>query len=42
VYEHEWMEGDALIWDNMQTIHAATPLEDGSHAREMWRTTVAS
>lgn len=40
-YRHVWQPGDLVIWDNLRTIHAATPFET-SHDREMWRTTVAS
>ena len=38
---HAWTPGDLVVWDNLRTIHAATPFE-GKHDREMWRTTVAS
>ena len=42
VYRHEWETGDLVVWDNLRTIHTATPFDDENHPREMWRTTVAS
>lgn len=42
VYCHQWEEGDLVLWDNLRTIHAATPFNDENHLREMWRTTVQS
>ena len=42
VYSHEWEEGDLVLWDNLRTIHTATPFDAEQHPREMWRTTVAS
>ena len=31
-----------VVWDNLRTVHAATPFDHGLHPREMWRTTVAA
>lgn len=42
VYCHEWEEGDLVLWDNLRTIHTATPFNAENHSREMWRTTVQS
>lgn len=42
VYSHQWEEGDLVLWDNLRTIHTATPFDAASHPREMWRTTVAA
>ena len=39
-YRHKWSDGDLVIWDNLRTIHTATPFEE-RYEREMWRTTVA-
>ena len=39
-YRHVWSDGDLVIWDNLRTIHTATPFEE-RYEREMWRTTVA-
>ena len=47
VYRHVWCPGDAVLWDNRQTIHRATPFDGGAAAadgeakeRLMWRVTV--
>jgi alpha-ketoglutarate-dependent taurine dioxygenase len=47
VYRHVWRPGDAVLWDNRQTIHRATPFDGGAAAadgeakeRLMWRVTV--
>jgi taurine dioxygenase len=40
VYRHEWSEGDVVIWDNSQTIHAALG-HQRRYGRLMMRTTVA-
>lgn len=37
VYRHRWRRGDAVLWDNRSTLHSATPLEDNSHPRVMYR-----
>lgn len=39
VYRHEWTEGDVVIWDNAQTIHAALGHER-RYSRMMMRTTI--
>lgn len=39
VYEHEWQEGDCLLWDNACTMHRRDPF-DQSHQRLMKRTTI--
>ena len=39
-YRHSWTEGDLVVWDNLRTIHTATPFDE-RYDREMWRTTVA-
>ena len=41
-YRHEWRAGDLVVWDNLRTVHAATPFDQELHPREMWRTTVAA
>lgn len=40
VYAHEWTAGDLVIYDNRQTVHAATWFDAATHGRVMWRTTV--
>jgi alpha-ketoglutarate-dependent 2,4-dichlorophenoxyacetate dioxygenase len=39
VFAHEWAAGDVLIWDNLATMHRATPFDDQRHVRDMRRTT---
>ena len=39
VYAHKWRQGDVLIWDNLATMHRATPFDDRSFVRDMRRTT---
>ena len=39
VYAHKWCRGDVLIWDNLATMHRATPFDDRNLVRDMRRTT---
>ena len=39
IFRHRWRVGDVLIWDNLATMHRATPFEDTRHRRDMRRTT---
>jgi alpha-ketoglutarate-dependent 2,4-dichlorophenoxyacetate dioxygenase len=39
VFAHEWSVGDVLIWDNLATMHRATPFDDQRYIRDMRRTT---
>lgn len=39
VYRHVWRDGDFVIWDNLATMHRATPFDDASHHRELRRVT---
>jgi alpha-ketoglutarate-dependent 2,4-dichlorophenoxyacetate dioxygenase len=40
VYRHLWKLYDLLIWDNLATMHRATPFDDTRYPRDMRRTTV--
>ena len=40
VYAHEWEPGDLVVYDNRNSIHAATWFDAERYGREMWRTTV--
>jgi alpha-ketoglutarate-dependent 2,4-dichlorophenoxyacetate dioxygenase len=40
VFAHRWRAGDVLIWDNLCTMHRATPFDDRRYRRDMRRTTV--
>ncbi len=39
VYRHVWRDGDFVIWDNLATMHRATPFDDATHHRELRRVT---
>jgi alpha-ketoglutarate-dependent 2,4-dichlorophenoxyacetate dioxygenase len=39
VFRHRWRVGDVVIWDNLATMHRATPFDDITHRRDMRRTT---
>lgn len=39
VYRHVWQDGDLVIWDNLATMHRATPFDDSKHRRELRRVT---
>jgi alpha-ketoglutarate-dependent 2,4-dichlorophenoxyacetate dioxygenase len=39
VYAHKWQPYDVLIWDNLATMHRATPFDDRAFIRDMRRTT---
>ncbi len=39
VFSHSWREGDLVIWDNLATMHRATPFEDARYRRELRRVT---
>ena len=40
VYRHVWSPADVVMWDNLATMHRATPFEDTTYRRDMRRTTV--
>ena len=39
-YVHRWSVGDAILWDNRSTLHAATDFDAERHERLMHRTTI--
>lgn len=39
IYRHRWRVGDVLIWDNLCTMHRATPFDDRLIRRDVRRTT---
>jgi alpha-ketoglutarate-dependent 2,4-dichlorophenoxyacetate dioxygenase len=39
LYSHEWRPGDLVIWDNLATMHRATPFDDAKYHRELRRVT---
>lgn len=40
VYRHDWILGDALLWDNACTMHRRDPFDGDSYERIMKRTTI--
>ncbi len=40
VYHHDWVPGDAVIWDNRCLLHQATPF-DMTQPRVMWHSRIA-
>jgi alpha-ketoglutarate-dependent 2,4-dichlorophenoxyacetate dioxygenase len=40
VYAHDWRLGDVVMWDNLATMHRATPFDDQRYRRDVRRTTV--
>lgn len=41
VYAHKWCKGDLVMWDNRDTLHAATDFDGARELRVMWRTIVS-
>lgn len=39
VYRHRWRPGEVVIWDNLCTMHRATPFDDTRVPRDLRRTT---
>ena len=39
VYRHRWRSGEVVIWDNLCTMHRATPFADTEVPRDLRRTT---
>ena len=39
ILSYKWSVGDVLIWDNLATMHRATPFPDQTYVRDMRRTT---
>ena len=39
IYTHDWVLGDAILWDNASTMHRREPF-DGEEQRLMKRTTI--
>ena len=40
VHRHRWQPREVLIWDNMSTLHSATPFDETHHRRLVHRTAV--
>lgn len=39
IYRHHWRVGEVAVWDNLCTMHRATPFDDRTQRRDMRRTT---
>ncbi|MET9956402.1 TauD/TfdA family dioxygenase [Streptomyces sp. NPDC006339] len=40
VYSHRWKQGDLVVWDNLATLHTASPCDSSRHRRLLYRATV--
>lgn len=40
VYTHRWRQGDLVVWDNLATLHTASPCDSSRHHRLLYRTSV--
>ncbi|ELS55794.1 TauD/TfdA dioxygenase family protein [Streptomyces viridochromogenes] len=40
VYSHRWNQGDLVVWDNLATLHTASPCDSSRHRRLLYRAAV--
>lgn len=40
VYSHRWEQGDLVVWDNLATLHTASPCDSSHHRRLLYRAAV--
>ncbi|MGK4906493.1 TauD/TfdA dioxygenase family protein [Streptomyces albus] len=40
LYSHRWHQGDLVVWDNLATLHTASPCDSSRHHRLLYRTSV--
>ncbi|SEP53743.1 TauD/TfdA dioxygenase family protein [Amycolatopsis saalfeldensis] len=40
VHTHRWSRGDLVIWDNLATLHTASPCDSSRHHRLLYRASV--
>ncbi|WP_405735073.1 TauD/TfdA family dioxygenase [Streptomyces sp. NBC_01537] len=40
VYSHRWSQGDLVVWDNLATLHTASPCDSSCHRRLLYRAAV--
>ncbi|MGW1107374.1 TauD/TfdA dioxygenase family protein [Streptomyces sp. NPDC002540] len=40
VYSHRWGQGDLVVWDNLATLHTASPCDSSRHRRLLYRAAV--
>ncbi|MCX4573512.1 TauD/TfdA family dioxygenase [Streptomyces sp. NBC_01571] len=39
-YSHRWSQGDLVVWDNLATLHTASPCDSSRHPRLLYRAAV--
>ncbi|MFI9585966.1 TauD/TfdA dioxygenase family protein [Streptomyces sp. NPDC052236] len=40
IYSHRWSQGDLVVWDNLATLHTASPCDSSRHSRLLYRAAV--
>ncbi|WP_330434251.1 TauD/TfdA family dioxygenase [Streptomyces sp. NBC_00825] len=40
LYSHRWKQGDLVVWDNLATLHTASPCDSSRHRRLLYRAAV--
>ncbi|MFF3394778.1 TauD/TfdA dioxygenase family protein [Streptomyces sp. NPDC002669] len=40
VHSHRWEQGDLVVWDNLATLHTASPCDSSLHRRLLYRVAV--
>ncbi|MEU1776691.1 TauD/TfdA family dioxygenase [Streptomyces sp. NPDC019922] len=40
LYSHRWSQGDLVVWDNLATLHTASPCDSSRHPRLLYRAAV--
>ncbi|MEU7316483.1 TauD/TfdA family dioxygenase [Streptomyces sp. NPDC007083] len=40
IYSHPWCQGDLVVWDNLATLHTASPCDSARHHRLLYRASV--
>jgi len=40
VHTHRWTQGDVVVWDNLATLHTASPCDSSRHHRLLYRASV--
>ncbi|MEU1151540.1 TauD/TfdA family dioxygenase [Streptomyces sp. NPDC005918] len=40
LYSHSWSQGDLVVWDNLATLHTASPCDSSRHLRLLYRAAV--
>ncbi|WP_435058090.1 TauD/TfdA dioxygenase family protein [Streptomyces sp. bgisy060] len=40
IYTHRWKQGDLVVWDNLATLHTASPCDSSRHHRLLYRAAI--